>query len=470
MKIAVEGCAHGELENIYAAIKDIEDREKVKVDLLICCGDFQSSRNAEDLACMAVPPKYRSICSFYKYYSGEKTAPILTIFIGGNHEASNYLQELPYGGWVAKNIYYLGYAGVVNIAGVRIGGLSGIYKSHDYMKGHFERAPYDENAKRSVYHIRNLEVFRLKQLSREIDVFLSHDWPTGIYHHGNVNQLLKRKPFFKGEVDSNQLGSKPCEELLHHLQPKFWFAAHLHCKFAALVAHKDNPTPTRFLALDKCLVRRQFLQILDIPHIEGKPFDLEYDLEWLTVLFLTNHLLSVKSVSNYMPGMGSQERYNFTPTEQEKDLVLNKLQKNLKIPKNFRPTAPSYQPGDNMKHCKQPEPKLNPQTVEFCDILGIDDPICLVSESNSLNISLDASFYENSTFISSDSESEEDEDEEPKKLTPMKLPEPVNAICEEEALRVSPKRAPSEEVPEVKVQSDTPKFKRRNVGIYGVGS
>jgi len=32
----------------------------------------------------------------------------LTIFIGGNHEASNYLQELPYGGWVAPNIYYLG--------------------------------------------------------------------------------------------------------------------------------------------------------------------------------------------------------------------------------------------------------------------------------------------------------------------------------------------------------------------------
>jgi len=43
-----------------------------------------------------------------RYYSGEKTAPVLTIFIGGNHEASNYLQELPYGGWVAPNIYYLG--------------------------------------------------------------------------------------------------------------------------------------------------------------------------------------------------------------------------------------------------------------------------------------------------------------------------------------------------------------------------
>lgn len=59
----------------------------------------------------------------FRYYSGEKKAPILTIFIGGNHEASNYLQELPYGGWVAPNIYYLGRAGVIQFGDLRIGGM-----------------------------------------------------------------------------------------------------------------------------------------------------------------------------------------------------------------------------------------------------------------------------------------------------------------------------------------------------------
>lgn len=29
-----------------------------------------------------------------RYYTGEKKAPILTIVIGGNHEASNYFWEL----------------------------------------------------------------------------------------------------------------------------------------------------------------------------------------------------------------------------------------------------------------------------------------------------------------------------------------------------------------------------------------
>lgn len=100
----------------------------------------------------------------FRYYSGEKKAPVLTIFIGGNHEASNYLQEFPYGGWVAPNIYYLGYAGVVRFGGLRIGGLSGIYKGPDYLKGHYEKPPYTGESVRSVYHVRNLEVFRLKQV------------------------------------------------------------------------------------------------------------------------------------------------------------------------------------------------------------------------------------------------------------------------------------------------------------------
>lgn len=66
MKIAVEGCAHGELEKIYETIESIEKVEKIKIDLLLCCGDFQSTRNLEDLQTMAVPKKYMEICTFYK--------------------------------------------------------------------------------------------------------------------------------------------------------------------------------------------------------------------------------------------------------------------------------------------------------------------------------------------------------------------------------------------------------------------
>ncbi len=60
--------------------------------------------------------------------------------VGGNHEAANHLWELHNGGWVAPNIYYLGAAGVVNFAGIRIGGLSGIFNGRHY------RQVCDENS------------------------------------------------------------------------------------------------------------------------------------------------------------------------------------------------------------------------------------------------------------------------------------------------------------------------------------
>jgi hypothetical protein len=43
--------------------------------------------------------------------------------------------ELYYGGWIAPNIYYLGNTGCVRVDGLRIMGMSGIFKSGDYHKG-----------------------------------------------------------------------------------------------------------------------------------------------------------------------------------------------------------------------------------------------------------------------------------------------------------------------------------------------
>lgn len=440
MKVAVEGCAHGQLEKIYETIQSIENEEGFKVDLLLCCGDFQATRNLEDLQTMAVPQKYLDMCTFYKYYSGELVAPIPTIFIGGNHEASNHLQELPYGGWVAPNIYYLGYAGVVNVNGIRIAGLSGIYKGHDYLRGRFEYAPYIDATRTTVYHVRQLEVFRLKQLSGIIDIFMSHDWPRGIYNYGNKSQLARFKPHFRDEMDRGLLGSRPCEDLLKMLKPRYWFAAHLHCKFAAVVPHDElddsseetdarnceernleqkeicenrEENITKFLALDKCLPKRRFLQLLDFEtsqFTEGE-IRMEYDLEWLTILYLTNHLTNVKSSKYYLPGpqnAASTERYNFTPTVDEMENVRNKFAADLLVPKNFTRTVEPYNPSeDNNRHVPQPKAQINPQSQQFCDALGIDDPVSLaliiggheLNYSGTLNESTNTDFNDSSTSM-----------------------------------------------------------------------
>nr|XP_019966641.1 PREDICTED: lariat debranching enzyme [Paralichthys olivaceus]XP_019966642.1 PREDICTED: lariat debranching enzyme [Paralichthys olivaceus] len=377
MKIAVEGCCHGELDKIYETIAYLEKKEGVKVDLLLCCGDFQAVRNEGDMKCMAVPAKYRTMQTFYKYYSGEKKAPVLTIFIGGNHEASNHLQELSYGGWVAPNIYYLGYAGVIRYKGIRIGGLSGIFKSRDYRKGHHESPPYNPDTLRSVYHIRNIEVFKLKQIQMPMDIFMSHDWPRGIYYYGSVGELLRKKKFLRQEVESNTLGSPAAEELLSHLQPNYWFSAHLHVKFAAVMEHppKGNAAPrvTKFLSLDKCLPYREFLQIVDVPERPGSSEGLEYDPEWLAILKATNSLQrATPHPWNPPENNGLHERWDFRASEAAMMQVMEALSGELAIPDNFSRTVPAYDPNKPQPHAA-PSYNTNPQTTELCATLGLTD-------------------------------------------------------------------------------------------------
>nr|SVE93028.1 EOG090X06RW [Moina brachiata] len=493
MIVAVEGCAHGELDQIYKSVEILANQKGVKVDLLICCGDFQAVRNENDLQCMAVPDKFRHMCTFYKYYSGEKTAPILTIFIGGNHEASNYLQELAYGGWVAPNIYYLGYAGVVQVGNLRIAGISGIFKAHDFLRGHFEKSPYTNGTMRSAYHVRNLEVFRLKQLKGKIDIFLSHDWPRGIYNYADTTELLHWKPFFRNEIANNTLGSQAAETLLHELKPNYWFSAHLHCRFAATVNHNDEEK-TEFLALDKCLPRRKYLELIDIPHETPKSIELSYDPEWLAILRLTNHLLSVQMTSQYLPsgGPGCRERWDFTPSEKEIADVSECFQQDLRIPVNFVKTVEPFRFGNQVnRRARQPDAQLNPQTTEFCRKLGIDDPMrMLIGEPVTLppvenpdEISLDDIEETNDNVDdAAPVKVEENElfviDTNPQKRTKMTLPPPVTETITSEDSTVKDSSAVEQtlgNIPEtsgaegVDANQDVPaqkKFKRRNQALY----
>lgn len=127
------------------------------------------------------------------------------------------------------------------------------------------------------------------------------------YYYYCVN--WKKNVFCSREdIKKNELGNAPATRLLHAMKPDYWFAAHLHCQFSALVPHEDG-TETKFLALDKCLPKRRHLQLLDIPVEFDGDMTLKYDAEWLAVLKNTNHLLNVKNMDYHLPGPGSDERY-----------------------------------------------------------------------------------------------------------------------------------------------------------------
>lgn len=235
LKIAIQGCCHGELNRIYASLP-------ADTDLLLIGGDFQAIRTHTDLETLNVPNKYKQLGDFPSYYAQSRLAPILTIFIGGNHECSSYLQELKYGGWVARNIYYLGEFGSVWFRGVHICGWSGIFNHSTFVKNEcvMERLPFDQGSIRSVYHQKLPAFVKLCMMNHDLDVVMSHDWPVGVEKYGDMRGLLRRKPFFREDIEKGQLGSPLNKFLLHYLRPRYWYSAHLHVKFKARVEYKQE--------------------------------------------------------------------------------------------------------------------------------------------------------------------------------------------------------------------------------------
>lgn len=285
--IASVGCVHGELDAMYLACHQHQQRTGEEIHIVVCCGDFESLRNYNDLQCLAAPPKYREMVDFYKYYNGKSIAPILTIFTHGNHEASNYLMELPYGGWVAPNVYFMGFTNVINFFGIAIAAIGGIFKP-SYTQSRHESCPMDNSDQRSLYHTREVDTWMLSQYSKPIDIILSHDWPTIVTQdkNGDVNRLGELKPLFIPEIKQNALGSPHHSKLLQRLRPLYWFSAHLHCKYPALITHATTSTiktikpvtdgeeveivvpvntHTKFLGLDKILPNRHFMHIFTHP-------------------------------------------------------------------------------------------------------------------------------------------------------------------------------------------------------------
>jgi hypothetical protein len=345
-----------------------------------------------------------------------------------------------------------------------------------------------------------VDIYRLKCLEKtknRVDIMVSHDWPLGIEQHGDTEGLLRRKPYFREEVQRNDLGSGPNREVLDIIQPKWWFSAHLHVKFKATVSfqkqqnspsesdsltslvpsqintpkasskssspeassttderskEKENvsgdkredaiDTPatefhslesnnpcaepdltdqmTQFLALDKCLPRRQYLSMLHVPiDVPKEEVRLEYDLEWLAILRKTHKLTS------------KERRRVEVPSEiveiSDSDIswVLDRLkgeavEPTLTIRDSFSATVPSYS-HPMFRQSVRPLPVMgNPQTDNLFKILELDHILTVPyspDQSSSIipahlqGLEADSNPDENEIDIDQDNAAEEDENE-----------------------------------------------------------
>jgi len=273
----------------------------------------------------------------------------------------------------------------------------------------------------------------MAQIRESVDVFLTHDWPNGIEKYGNLKKLLHVKPFFAEDIKRGKLGSKPSMDLLRHLRPRRWFSAHLHVKFEAEVIHerdteeieldvsdvKDGNSneislemkdeeekgtdlndikgdqineedqallkrmekssefhKTTFLALDRCLPRRSFLEIIDLPECET-PEDgaLRYDHEWLAITRACQPWLSLERTQPRLPTANDVQCKITEELKWVKQHV-----KDLCISNNFVKEVPTIDDPMWQKYHSAPNskayrslliPKRNPQTDTFCNLLQI---------------------------------------------------------------------------------------------------
>ncbi|RYP58759.1 hypothetical protein DL769_008817 [Monosporascus sp. CRB-8-3] len=362
---------------------------------------------------------------FHKYYSGATKAPVLTLVIGGNHEASNYFFELYHGGWLAPNIYYLGAAGVVRYGPCRIAGLSGIYNASAYHKPHNERLPYDRGQVRTIYHVREYDVQKLLQITQPVDIALSHDWPTWVELFGDHERLFAQNPHFLESAKVGNLGSKPAAEVLNHLRPSYWFSGHMHTRFSATVEHRGSkmedsvtklPLPdnlkavlpifggqrgssqatgsqtaekgenqqTQFLALSKVghdVASYMELSELEIPSraeesmysrkMDDGKFALCYDEEWLAITRAYNDALRIPDPDTLVvpPVKGRQKSPASNIPKHMRWVKENIVSKDLlRVPDHFVTLAPVHNPELGLRH-EQPLEYSSDQTANFAEFL-----------------------------------------------------------------------------------------------------
>jgi Icc-related predicted phosphoesterase len=186
-------------------------------------GDAEPQRDEVEAAQVPGPAKYRKLGDFADVAAGEIVVPAPLYFIAGNHEPFGVLDAdgglaAGKGRW-GPNVTYLGRAGLVEVAGLRVGFLSGIFGEGTFRRAQ-EGALRFRTGKHATHYLPSeLEAVR-SATADGVDVLLTHDWPTGVADVGHFGAT----------------GDERVRALIEDRQPVLSLHGHMHRPGSAVVA------------------------------------------------------------------------------------------------------------------------------------------------------------------------------------------------------------------------------------------
>ena len=248
MRFAVIGDVHGQFELLSRVLAALRDRHGIKLAFQVGDLAFISSEDPRYLKMlkMAGPQDAPLIYDAFdheeealRFLRGKIELPVPVYFVGGNHEDWPYLASVedkmreqgvtpPYE--IAPNLFFLGRASVVEVAGMRVVALSGIY----------DRLKWElcvESPRRLYFHNQEDEEAMLFN-APGADVLLAHEWPVKPVSGATWEEAVYAA-----------IGSPTVDRLIRHFWPVLSFHGHMH-RYERGIRGGMGERPTKWIGLD----------------------------------------------------------------------------------------------------------------------------------------------------------------------------------------------------------------------------
>ena len=171
------------------------------------------------------PTKYKKLGDFPDFYNDKAEFPYPIYFIGGNHEPYGFLDNFYNGKEIAKNFHYLGRVNLMELFGLRIVGVSGIYKENLFTETRPSVKQIHITSNKKYIGFTETEILQALEY-KDVDILMMHAWSSNIIDGEDLSRLQQ----VKNRAKSGTIGNEYALMLIQELKPKLVLFGHMHFK------------------------------------------------------------------------------------------------------------------------------------------------------------------------------------------------------------------------------------------------